>query len=421
MQNKTIWTSFAISLSGFWLLITPFTFAFHPIMLWSDLICGALLVFLGLESRKQKNILIPWIIGILGFWIQLAPLVFWAKEPASYLNNTLIGTLVIAFSLLIPQLPKQLSSEEPTIPPGWSYNPSSWPQRLPIALLVFLCWMISRYLAAFELGYIETVWDPFFPHGTERVLTSTISHDFPVPDAGLGALAYTLEFLSTCQGGKARWRTDPWLVLIFGILVIPVGLTSVTLVILQPLVVGTWCTLCLCTAVLMLTAIPFALDEVTAAIQYLRRSKEKPFFSLLFEGGLCPDAKKDDQEVFLDRPLSTLLKASLKGITFPWNLLLSACVGIVLMVLPWPFHIEGILEDMDPILGAFTIVVSMLSLSELARNFRWVNLFFAAVLAIFALISFERLSLSLIALHLIVAAALALLTFRKGHFVELKL
>lgn len=418
MRNNRIWTSFAISALGIWLLAAPKTFGFQvEELIWSDWISGALLILFGLWNRKGKSLFSPWAIGIVGIWLQFAPLVFWAPDAASYLNDTVIGALAIAFSLLIPKFSSEVN-EELSIPPGWSYNPSAWAQRLPIALLVFTCWMISRYLAAFELGYIDIAWDPFFSNGTERVLTSNISRDFPVPDAGLGAFAYTLEFLSTCQGGKARWKTDPWLVLIFGILVIPVGFTSVCLIILQPLDVGTWCTLCLATAVCMLIAIPFALDEVAAALQHLKHSKEKPFLSLLFKGSECKGSKKDDEMPDLDAPLSQIMKASLRGISFPWNLLLSALLGIVLMVLPWPFHIEGIMKDLDPIIGAFTIVFSIISLSEIARKMRWANFFFGAVLLIGTLVMFKELHGLVIAIHLIVAALLVLFSFRKGPFHE---
>jgi hypothetical protein len=34
----------------------------------------------------------------------------------------------------------------PTVPPGWSYNPSDWAQRLPIILLAVLGLYVSRYL-----------------------------------------------------------------------------------------------------------------------------------------------------------------------------------------------------------------------------------------------------------------------------------
>src|SRR5690606_22740563 len=132
-----------------------------------------------------------------------------------------------------------------------------------------------------------------FTPGTKGVLESDISKAFPVSDAGLGAFAYTLEFFSICMGGTSRWKTAPWLVLVFGILVIPVSIVSTILIILQPLSVGTWCTVCLITAVCMLIPIPFAVGEVAASVQYLRYHKQKPFLQLLFLGGSCPGEKLD--------------------------------------------------------------------------------------------------------------------------------
>lgn len=415
---KAIWTSLVVMLLGLWLLMSPATFGFtsRPLIL-SDWIVGTLFIILGFLNRKQTSYTFAWLIGFLGIWLQIAPLIFWAPEAVSYLTDTFIGVLAIALSLLIPKMPKE-RPDEPSIPPGWSYNPSSWAQRAPIALLVFLCWMLSRYLAAFELGYIHVAWDPFFHQGTMDVLTSKVSHDFPVPDAGLGAFAYTLEFLSTCQGGKARWRTDPWLVLIFGLLVVPVGFTSVCLVILQPLIVGAWCTLCLTTAVCMLIAIPFALDEVMAALQYLKHTKTSSFMALLFEGGSCKGAQKDIETPNLDAPFFECFRAAIRGVSCPWNLILSALLGVLLMVLPWPFHEKGWMVDLDPILGAFTIVFSVVATSEVARPVRWVNLALAIFLLIGTLASWAQLAIWLISAHIVIAILLALLSFRKGHFYE---
>lgn len=40
------------------------------------------------------------------------------------------------------------------------------------------------------------------------------------------------------MGSPSRWRTMPWMVAVFGILVIPLGLVHIFLVISQPLVAG---------------------------------------------------------------------------------------------------------------------------------------------------------------------------------------
>jgi uncharacterized membrane protein len=163
----------------------------------------------------------------------------------------------------------------PTVPRGWSYNPSSWPQRAPIIALALVGFFLSRQMASFELHYITSFTDPFFGPGTVRVLTSNVSRAFPIPDAGLGAVAYMIEFLMGFMGDKARWRTMPWMVTFFGILVVPLGVVSITLIILQPLAVGAWCTPCLMAAAAMLIMISLTLDEVVAMLQFLVQARQE--------------------------------------------------------------------------------------------------------------------------------------------------
>jgi hypothetical protein len=59
-------------------------------------------------------------------------------------------------------------------------------------------------------------------------------------------------------------------VILFGIDVIPLGLVSVILVVMQGTVVGFWCFLCLVTAVVSLLLVAVAYDEVWSSIVYLR-------------------------------------------------------------------------------------------------------------------------------------------------------
>jgi len=47
-----------------------------------------------------------------------------------------------------------------------------------------------------------------------------------------------IEFLMAFMGDQARWQTMPRMVTFFGILVVPLGVVSVTLIILQPVAVG---------------------------------------------------------------------------------------------------------------------------------------------------------------------------------------
>jgi hypothetical protein len=157
-------------------------------------------------------------------------------------------------------------------PPGWDYNPSSWPQRVPIIVLAVLGTAIAGYLTLFQVGLINGVWEPFFGDGSRQILTSWVSQLLhPIPDAGLGALSYLVDAVAGAIGGRRRWQTMPWMVVLFGLAVGPLGVVSVVLVILQPVLFDTWCTLCLASGVVSVLMIGPAMDEFLASLQHLKR------------------------------------------------------------------------------------------------------------------------------------------------------
>ncbi len=63
----------------------------------------------------------------------------------------------------------------------------------------------------------------------------------------------------------------PWIVIVFGVAVGPLGAVSVLLVIAQPVLYDAFCTLCLASAVVSLAMIGPAMDEVLASLQELAR------------------------------------------------------------------------------------------------------------------------------------------------------
>jgi hypothetical protein len=75
----------------------------------------------------------------------------------------------------------------------------------------------------------------------------------------------------------------PWMVTFFFVLVVPLGGVSIFFIIIQPIIIGTYCTLCLIAAVAMLIMIPLTLDEVVAMSQYMLRSVRdgRPFWRTL--------------------------------------------------------------------------------------------------------------------------------------------
>lgn len=160
-------------------------------------------------------------------------------------------------------------------PPGWEQNPSAWRERLPLVLLALIGFGIATYLALYQFGLFASVWEPFFGAGSRAILHSRVASLLPIPDATFGALAYLLEAGFGLLGGQTRWRTAPWLVVIYGALAGALGVGSVMLVILQPVAFGAWCTLCLASAAISIGLLGPALREPLAALQQLRQVSER--------------------------------------------------------------------------------------------------------------------------------------------------
>src|SRR5688572_7972687 len=130
-------------------------------------------------------------------------------------------------------------------------------------------------MAIYQWRLVGSVWDPIFGEQTRHVLDSTVSEQmrswFRIPDAALGALAYLGDLIFGLAGSTRRWQDRPWLVILFGLDVIPLGIVSAVLVVLQGSVVGAWCFLCLVTAVISLALVYLSYDEVWSSLAYLRR------------------------------------------------------------------------------------------------------------------------------------------------------
>jgi hypothetical protein len=58
---------------------------------------------------------------------------------------------------MMPGMSREGMMDRSTVPPGWTYSPSSWLQRLPVIALGFFGFLIARYLAAYQLGQVGSV------------------------------------------------------------------------------------------------------------------------------------------------------------------------------------------------------------------------------------------------------------------------
>lgn len=392
-HGRNLWAHWANMGLAFWLLTSPPLLGYGGTwMALSDYLTGALLIpfsFLAMSWR------LPWarfVCALIGAWLLMAPLVTWTDSGAAYLNATLCGLLIISFALALPPAPGVSATADqtgPMVPKGWDYNPSSWLQRIPLIVLAVVGLLGSRYMTAYQLEALPAVWDPFFggapgdgKNGTEEVISSDISKAWPVPDAGIGAVTYALEIIVGLIGAQNRWRTMPWLTLLFGLMIVPLGAVSIFFIIIQPILIGTYCTMCLLLAAAMLVQIPYSVDELVATCQFLRRRKQagQPWLRVFLTGDTDEGATSHKGDDFEQAP-GVLIKDMLTGgLQVTWSLGAMAAVGIWLMLTPWVIGAEGGMASVNHMVGALALTVTVTAFATVTRAVRLLNIILGAVL-----------------------------------------
>jgi nucleoside-diphosphate-sugar epimerase len=385
------WPHFVNIALGSWLFTQPLLINVQePRLRWSEMALGALLMMFATAALSQRGTAARWVCAAIGAVVMAIPFLFHTGNAAAFLSDTLVGALIFGFAVCTKPKPGTAALAAltgPDIPPGWSYNPSAWTQRLPIIAMALIGLFVARYLAAYQLGHIPDVWDPFFDgspsdpqNGTEEVITSAVSKAFPVSDAALGGYTYLLEILTGLVGARARWRTMPWLVVLFGLMIAPLGITSIIFIIIQPIVIGTWSIVALIGAAAILIQIPYSLDELIATLQFLRRRVQagRNGLAVFFRGDTdtMPSGSKDrgvEVDEFAQRPGAVLHSMMAGGVNLPWNLGLAALIGLALLFTRlWP-GADGNLAHAHHVVGSLVLTVVSIAAAEVARPVRWLS------------------------------------------------
>lgn len=367
IDRKTHWCAIVVAT---WLASNALSFYAnsHSIFI-SDIVSAVLITVLAFIALRKKNerldTVVQWSSALIAAWLMFAPLVFWAKSPIAYMTDNVAASLLVLCYWIVPHA-KDSPSDVAETPPGWDYNPSDWWQRVPLMALALIGFFIARYLACAQLGYTGPAWDPVFQGGTEKILHSEVSKAFIISDAGLGAVSYLIDALAGFIGNKSRWQTMPWMVLLFSFLVIPPGVVSIVLVILQPVAVGSWCFLCLIAAFNMLFMVPFALDETIATCQYLQRAKQAGhgYFKTACLG----------TKVYVDRA-SDLPKEQSKALEVvpPLGLIVSMIAAGGMLAMPYYLNITGSAAINCYVVGALAMTFSVMAFAEVCRTVRFLN------------------------------------------------
>lgn len=427
------WAHFVNIGLGTWLVTQPALINVgEPLLRWSELILGLVLIVCAALALSWRAQWARWACAGIGALVMAVPFLFSTANAAAYLSDTLVGTLIFGFAVCTKPDPGPSALAAltgPDMPPGWSYNPSTWTQRLPIIVLVVVGLYVSRYLAAYQLGHVPGVWEPFFAgssadprNGTEEIITSSVSKAWPVSDAAVGGYTYLLEILTGIVGSRTRWRTMPWLVLLFGLMIAPLGITSIFFIVIQPIIIGTWSTLALIAAAAVLVQIPYSLDELLATLQFVRRRVKagQNWLRVLLVGGT--DEMADPRNIQplkdeFDRSPSTVFKDMIgDGVSLPWNLALSAVVGLSLLFTRVTLGAEGGLANADHLIGSLVLTVVSIAAAEVARPVRYINVLLGAALFVTPFM-YDANAVATVA-SIVSGAALIALSIRRGPILD---
>jgi len=394
------WAHFANMGLATWLITQPVLIDVRePLLAWSEVILGVALLVCAALALSWRAQWARWLCAGIGALVMGVPFLFSTSNAAAYLSDTLVGALIFGFAVCTKPMPGPSAIATltgPALPPGWSYNPSEWTQRLPIIGLAIIGLYVSRYLAAYQLEHIPNVWDPFFAgsptdpqNGTEEIITSSVSKAWPVSDAAVGGYTYLLEILTGIVGSRARWRTMPWLVVLFGLMIAPLGITSIFFIIIQPVVIGTWSTIALIGAAAVLLQIPYSLDELLATLQFLRRRARagQNWLRVFFVGDTdeMPKGAKgakgmQENDEFERSPRAVMRDMFAGGVSLPWNLGLAALIGLSLLFTRVTLGADGNLAHVHHVIGSLVLTVISIAAAEVARPVRWLNVLLGAAL-----------------------------------------
>jgi len=430
------WAHFINLCLATWLITQPLLIDVQePWLARSEMLLGAALLVFATLSLSWRMPWARWVCAGIGALVMAAPFLSSTANAAAYLSDTMVGVLIFGLAVCTKPDPGPSALAAltgPAVPPGWSYNPSEWTQRLPIIVLALIGLYVSRYLAAYQLEHIPAVADPFFAgapddprNGTEEIITSWVSKAWPVSDAAVGAYTYLLEIVIGFAGSAVRWRTMPWLVVLFGLMIAPLGITTIFFIIIQPVLLGTWSTIALLGAVAVLVQIPYSLDELLATLQFVRRRAKagQSWLRVFFVGDtdeMPKSAAASDTPAVgdeFDRKPGEVAKAALLGgVSLPWNLALAAQIGLLLLFTRPLLGAEGTLAHVHHVIGSLVLTVVSISAAEVARPARWLNLLLGITLAASAVL------LQADALNMVVSVLLGValmgVSIRRGPIIE---
>ena len=198
-------------------------------------------------------------------------------------------------------------------------------------------------------------------------------------DAAVGGYTCLLEIVTGIVGSRLRWRTMPWLVVLFGLMIAPLGITSISFIVIQPIIIGNWSTIALIGAAAVLIQIPSSLDELVATLQFRRRRKRagRSLLRVFFfgdtdempKGSARKAGKEHPDDIFDQRPALVVADMVGGGVGLSWGLGLA--LGLLLLFTRPLLSVDGSVANAHHVVGALVLTVVSLAAAEVARILRW--------------------------------------------------
>ena len=88
-------TSWIIGILGLWIIVSALLFFTPPFIQWSNVICGAVIAFLGFSLINEKKEY-GWIAGIMGLWLFISAFIPDLLTGSGLSLNGIVAGVIIA-------------------------------------------------------------------------------------------------------------------------------------------------------------------------------------------------------------------------------------------------------------------------------------------------------------------------------------
>lgn len=112
-DKYTNWMTLLSAILGVWIIAVPFIWSIPEMLLWSNLVAGAIIALLAaygayrLFEEETVHLGIPVIAAIAGLWVIVSPFAFADVAQAVLASNVIAGFLVFVLSTYVAYIGRE--------------------------------------------------------------------------------------------------------------------------------------------------------------------------------------------------------------------------------------------------------------------------------------------------------------------------